>query len=336
MRTNTPMTSLSGMVLLMCMLAMSHANGQWIRESHPEYRFGFGAGFTVSGFTGDSAGFTGTAMPFGSMFLEADLHPKIGLSGELNYMIYGINRETPYQRYRYPYVSAQVTAGYTFLGFLHLGVGYRYGFAQNARRSLLDGNSASGVTKADIPSLGNYGQWMAMGDIRLEKGTTITLRYGIPTASVPLKHVQLGVRINLDAYSRSDKLKADQKRQQTAQIQALMLKEGVLLVRLKSMRSSIEAMEAHGMMQDAATLREATHRENLQVIQAFGKYTYSKVLFFYDYHSNQVRKGQLDSVLLDHRLLPVHIDTPLQHVFTAAIGFYNSPERSYHTRRDPQ
>jgi hypothetical protein len=222
------------------------------------------------------------------------------------------------------------------MGFLQLGAGYRYGFAQSARLALLDGNSPSGVTKATIPLFGNYGQWLAVADLRLDEMTTITMRFGIPSGTIPLKHVQFGVRINIDAYSRSDRVKADEKRQQTALIQAHMLHQGVLLVRLKSMRSSLEAMEAHGMLSDAAALREATHRENLQLVQAFGKYNFSKVLFFYDFNSNAIRQGHLDSVLLDHRLQPVHLDTSIQHLFIAAVGFYNSPERSYHTRRDPQ
>lgn len=328
---------LSGLFMFICVLTSHPLTGQLvIREPYPLYRFGFGAGLTVSGFTSDSVGFNGTVMPYGALILEADLSRRISLNGELNYLVYGINRESPYQRYRYTYVHAAFSAGYNFMGFLRLGAGYRYGFAQNARMALLDGNSASGVTKVDITSFGNYGQPFALADIQIDELSTIIFRYGIPTASVPLKHIQIGIRINIDGYSKSERVKASEKKQQTARIQAEMLRNGVLLVRLRSMRSSIEAMESHGMMQDAAALRETTHRENLQLIQAFGKYSFSKVYFFYDYHSDLVRAGKLDSILLDNHLQPVTPDTVIQHLFIAAVGNYASPDRSYHAMHDPQ
>ncbi len=89
-------------------------------------------------------------------------------------------------------------------------------------------------------------------------------------------------------------------------------------------------------MDEAAALRQETHRENQELVRAFARYNFSKVLFFYDYHSHLVSEGRFDTILMNHRLELVMPDTIAGAVYTLAPGSYHSPDTLYHMRRDPQ
>lgn len=314
------------------------ASGQIVSRENLPYAFGYGltGGLTMSGFTGDSVNYNGVTMPYGAFFMALDVTEIFGLSAEVGYLMKGINRQSPYERYRYNFFSGDVAAHVRIAGFLQLGGGYRYGFENSSRKILLDGNSASGIDRVEVPGFGNYGQWTALAMIYFSPSTSVLLRYGIPSKEVPMTHFQVGVRIDLEKRVHEidyDKIERDNRR---AKIQAAMLKDGILLVRLGSMRSSIAAMEERGMMEEAQKLREATHAGNLEVIHAFSKYTFSEVLFFYDYHSKLVRDGETDTIFFNSKFEPVIPDTPFNHTFIAEFGFYSEPDKSYHLKHDYQ
>ena len=314
------------------------ATGQISSREKIPYAFSYGltGGITMSGFTGDSVNYTGVAMPFGGFFMALDVTETFGLSADVGYLMKGINRQSPYERYRYNFFSGDVAAHLRIAGFMQLGVGYRYGSENSSRKIVLDGNSDSGVERIEVPGFGNYGQLTALAMIYFSPSTSVLLRYGIPSKEIPMTHFQVGVRVDLEKRVREidhEKAARDLGR---AQIQAAMLKDGVLLVRLSSMRSSISAMEERGMTEEARKLREATHAANLEVIHAFSKYTFSDVLFFYDYNSNLVREGKTDTILFNGKFEPVVPDTPFSHIFTAEFGFYSEPDKSYHLKHDYQ
>jgi hypothetical protein len=300
------------------------------------YGYGLNGGITHSSFTGDSTGYTGIGMPYGGGFFELALYPNAGFTAMINYTIKGINRETPYERYRYTYISSEITGYYELMDFLVLEGGYRYGLNHASRLIVLNGANPSGIEKRDIPGFGNYGQWIAGVSIRLGPATSVMFRYGIPSSAIPFTHMQAGIRFDLSKRIEGSTAATSANDLLLARTQAQDLRNGLLLVRLRSMRSSINALEEHGRIAEAQAVKASAFKENTEVINAFRSLTFCKVLYFYDYNSNLVRTGEFDSILLNDKLEPVTPDTPTGKLFVAEFGEYSSPEKSYHVRHDYQ
>ena len=86
-----------------------------------------------------------------------------------------------------------------------------------------------------------------------------------------------------------------------AQIQEL--KEGVLLVRLKTSQPKIDALRKVGFEKKASKVEQYQLEQNKAILNAFKeKYDFSKVQFFYSYNSNNIRKGTFNGIFLNENL----------------------------------
>lgn len=84
------------------------------------------------------------------------------------------------------------------------------------------------------------------------------------------------------------------------------LKDGFLLVRLRSIEKQLQMLRYRRERTAAYRLRNETKKTNAHIVQAFHEnYDFSKVYYFYSKHSGRIRKHELDSIVLDYEMLPV-------------------------------
>ena len=75
------------------------------------------------------------------------------------------------------------------------------------------------------------------------------------------------------------------------------LKNGVLLVQLKTKHKSIEALKKRGFIQRAEKIRKEQEEDNRNIIKGFNEYyDFSPVYFFYSNDKKKVENHQFDSV----------------------------------------
>lgn len=100
------------------------------------------------------------------------------------------------------------------------------------------------------------------------------------------------------------------------------LKQGGLLVRLKTSENSINTLIARGRTKEAEALKAKQYAKNLEVYRAFKeKYKFGNVYFFYSTHSKEVKTGQLAGIFLDSSLQPdSSITLSNSNYFIAEIG----------------
>lgn len=188
-------------ILILILAGPRMVSGQHSPKYHWLYDYGYGVsgGFTISDFPTDSVGFTRNAMPYGGLFLNLDFHPKAGINISALYTVKGINRSTPYERYRYSYLSSEVTARFRPVDFLMFEAGYRYGSELSARKVLLNGNQPSGTEKKDIAGFGDYGQGVIGVVLQFNPTTQVNFRYGLMDRNrrMAMTHWQFGVSIDI-------------------------------------------------------------------------------------------------------------------------------------------
>ena len=93
------------------------------------------------------------------------------------------------------------------------------------------------------------------------------------------------------------------RRRRLAERQINQLRDGALLVRLKTSKPAIRAMEARGYTQMAAETEKDQRVENLSLINAFrSAYNFSEVKFFYSEDSRKVLEGEFEGIFLNDSL----------------------------------
>ncbi|HSI91228.1 MAG TPA: hypothetical protein VK927_08935 [Adhaeribacter sp.] len=99
------------------------------------------------------------------------------------------------------------------------------------------------------------------------------------------------------------------------------LKDGVLLVRLRTSENAIQKLTEAGNEKMAATIRRQQETSNQRLMQAFREnYTFSPVYFFYSSASQEVKDGNPVGIFLNEDLQPdPAIILPDRNIFVAEI-----------------
>ena len=91
-----------------------------------------------------------------------------------------------------------------------------------------------------------------------------------------------------------------QKKRDRARANIVMLKEGALLVRLRTSELQIAGLKKMGKTEEAEKLQKEQDEQNKSIMLAFKEhYKFSKVYFFYSNNSALVTAGKLDGILFD-------------------------------------
>lgn len=90
---------------------------------------------------------------------------------------------------------------------------------------------------------------------------------------------------------------------QTSRQQIKELKNGVLLVRLKTSEKVIQGLKEMGHFDMAEEIRQDQREENLEIAAAFKEsYDFSPVCFFYSDCTRDIKEGNYDGCIMDHGL----------------------------------
>lgn len=118
-----------------------------------------------------------------------------------------------------------------------------------------------------------------------------------------------------------------------ASFHILNLKEGVLLVRLKSGRGQAAALIKRGDTTAARKLKERKQIVNREIIRQFRKYfDFCPVYYFYDDQSGDILHGKLEGNVLNDSLQPLEqLPSEISNFYVAGVGnvWPEASDRSY-------
>ncbi len=124
----------------------------------------------------------------------------------------------------------------------------------------------------------------------------------LPLGSDRSSNLQVGLKYKLMQESKR-KESHGKLRRRLAKKRISQLREGVLLVRLKTSQSKIDALRRYNFHDKADQTEILQRKENQQLIQAFKQqYTFSEVRFFMSHHSKQVRNKNFEGIFVNEDL----------------------------------
>lgn len=113
--------------------------------------------------------------------------------------------------------------------------------------------------------------------------------------------------LSFEIKAQAEEPKPSEQSKEVATPQA-QLKEGVLLVRLKTKSRKVKALQEAGRPGEAQSIINEQKIENDLIMSAFDQsYTYSKVYFFYGYNGKKVLDKQWEGILMDANKNPVQV-----------------------------
>ena len=124
----------------------------------------------------------------------------------------------------------------------------------------------------------------------------------IPAQSANSSSFQVGLKYRLHA--RYEKIQSHRQHvKEMAKKDIVLLKEGALLVRLKTSENTIAALRKAEREKQALKEDEWQATQNQKIVKAFWTYfDFAPVYFFYSDKSNQVRKGDFEGIFLNEKL----------------------------------
>lgn len=135
-----------------------------------------------------------------------------------------------------------------------------------------------------------------------------------------LQYIILIFTLILSSCSTTAPLPKDQISEKSVDLSPIKkLKDGFLLVRLRSIEKQMEMLRFKRQRSAAYQLRTETKKKNAQIVKAFSNsFSFAPVYFFYSKYSRQIRMNSLDSIVLDDELLPVNYDLIKDKTFLVA------------------
>lgn len=196
------------------------------------------------------------------------------------------------------------------------------------------GGAATERTKVrpdEVGSLNSQIHFILGVEMKLMPNWKVFSNFSIPIQEQRSRNVQLGLTYRLSRRAPSEESARKIRRRITAR-QINELRNGALLVRLKTSKPTIEALRKKGLHEKAKEVEQKQRLENINLIKAFHRYyNFSEVRFFMSNYSSKVRKGEFQNFFVNDSLV---VDSSLvlrntKHIYTAEFG-HIEPDTSSH------
>lgn len=307
-----------------------------ISKFEQNFKYGLDIGVNSSKPLVDSIEYEASVLPSLGAYGTYRFGKLMGLHLSGRYSMRGGIANGPYHKLRVTYLDLDAQLHFYLTDFLSFYGGYQYNHYQNAVKITLSGNNPSGSQKEEIQGYVPYYQFIVGGELKLSPTAYLNFAYGFKNENTQFSHFRIGVKIDLSVANRREVIKDEIETTTSTDIEAFK-KNGILLVRLPSGRSTVAALDSLNMQEKKYEYQAMIKEKNEEIIKAFKTaYHFTDVYFFYDYNSDKVTKLQSDSVLFDFDQNYVSKRLSGKTLYIAEFGRGPASEASYHIRRDYQ
>jgi len=263
---------------------------------------GINAGLNSSKFCSDTIDFSYGVKPALGLYADYALFKAVYLKTDVLYSVKGSTSNGFYMKWENHYLDADIISRFQFSHdfYLQCGAGYsQFFFSQRIRPS---GETKSGSKRFDNGKFISELSIVSGLGVKLRKNSSIEFNYFIPVLRKGTRNFRLSFHIPLNDKNRKvtrTKINRDRAKEQIAD-----LKDGTLLVRLKTSENKINALLKSGKTEEADRVRQKQEIENKKIVFAFRHhYNFSEVLFFYSRKSGEIRRKEFAEIFLNDSLM---------------------------------
>lgn len=142
-------------------------------------------------------------------------------------------------------------------------------------------------------------------ELKLQKNFSLLFDYFIPLKQYDTKNFRVGINIRLTGRAEKKRDNSRQAARAKAITQIKDLKNGTLLVRLRSAEAKTEWLKEAGKKRRAVRTFRRQAKENRKIVEAFRKsFSFCPVMFFYSGSSEKILEKDFRGIFLNDSLLP--------------------------------
>lgn len=262
-------------------------------------------------------------LPFLYFKLTKTFDEKTLINGSAGYSLRGGNVMTPFSRYRFQYLDVQASGQYLFSDIFSAEIGIQPSFILDAR--YLIGTDSL----ADLNIRKWSSEWSVFTGLNFhfQGNVSFGIRYFLPVKNVNCNQIQVVISIPIGGTIEKAEKKAVT---HTAFQHITALKNGVLIIRLKTSEQIIRHLQREGKFQEAEKISKQQNTENQEIINSFRKYFhFCPVYFFYSNNTDQALSGNFTGILLNDSLEEdSSITIQTQNYYFAEFGLLDPNDES--------
>ncbi len=258
--------------------------------------------------------------PFVGIFAKQKINNRFFFLGSISYSLKGSNSVSPYFKIENQYFEPGLKLGILLSNDFNIHAGLIYSYLVSSNQLINDGQSWLGSKRIHVGGYSSEISYPIGIEFKLQKNINVDLSYNITSGSGN-KNFSISLFITLNSIFKTHNYIENKRNEKRKQI--VQLKEGTLLVRLKTSENKISSLQEKGKFELATNVENEQKDENIKIISAFRtKFNFCKVEFFYSSHSEKILKSKFDKIFLNDNLeidLSRSIDTT-KEIFLAEFG----------------
>jgi len=301
-------------ILFLLLLIVASTNAQTTKA----YKTGLTIGINSTKFTQDTSDYKSSTLIFGGISTSHELMNKLDLQLQGLFSSKGSENKSPSYKLRNNYVDLRILPHYKISPNFHLVGGLQFSALVSSNKTRL---SNEGKQKEQLNDFKAMNVAFPLGiELELQKGIDFGVSYNIPLKMDEYRNLRFSFTIDFKGISLAKK----KKEKVNLSVQQINnLKEGILLVRLKTLNRKINALEKTGNPEKATETKKLVESVNSEIIRSFkNNYSFSKVNFFYGFDSDNIKKGNFDSItFLDNSTIKEQLqELDRDKIFIADFG----------------
>ncbi len=323
------MKSNINIILLLIIPIISFSQTENLSEKN-KFTIKTNIGLNISRLKNDSIEFEPGKKPFVGITGNYNISGRFSLSGVVNYSVKGSNSISPYLKIENQYLNLAISPRFEIFQDFYFRAGLSYLNIIKSNKIIL---SEFGQEKINISGYNSELNFFTGIEFLLQENINLIINYTIPTNNTYSSCFQIGLNIALN--NRVEKRPNYRKmKSEASKTQIKQLKEGVLLVRLKTAESTINALREVGKNEEADKVKLKQETENKKIINAFkNNFDFCDVRFFFSNNSDKVRLKQFENIFLNDSL---EVDPSIKlepdiSFFIAEFGYIGQDTMKYYS-----
>lgn len=270
-----------------------------------EQKLGWGAVYGVNHakLHNDTVNFNyGTRLAIGG-YMNYITYKRTSLKASILYSAKGSTSVAPFLKIINTYIDFNLVPQYKLCDGFFIQSGISYSNSLFSKMVILKGINRYGVEKTLITKAPSEISGIIGIEFRLHNNLNIAFNYFIPISNERTKNFQITLNYCLNN-KESKKQNIIRQKKRVAEEQIKNLKQGTLLVRLKTSELKINALIKMGDLEEASKVKKAQDIENKKIVAAFkNNFNFCKTVFFFSNNSDNVRKGNCENIFLNDSLI---------------------------------
>lgn len=271
---------------------------------YQKFSFGIKTGFNYSKIRSNNIEFIYKAKPIIGFYGKLHIDNNFYIKSSFLYSLKGSNSNYPNLNIENHYLDFTILPQYELTNNLLIHTGISYSNLLYSYNIIYNINRWNGKEKFEIDVFDSEINFPIGLELKFQNNVNIEFNYNISTFNINNFQLSINILLNNKNRKKNKNENYNDIKHKVSEQQIKQLRDGTLLVRLKTSQNKIDALKSRGYIEKANKIENKLNIENKKIISAFNEnFSFCKTAFFYSSSSKNILNGNFDNIFLDNNLM---------------------------------